>query len=482
MYRWSISFISALLGVGLLAGSCSRTHPSEAASSDGPPLIYWFVIDALRADVVGQRHNEEVVMPTLTNFMKDSVYFEEAYVQSPFTKISTSSWFTGMWPTRLDVHGVQVESFGRKTNIGFNLRFSHTTVAEHLASRGYETFTKVYTIHTLEGDGLLQGFEHQDRTPRKFTSGRPAFVYEHILGAHGPYTPSDEALRYLNVESTSGIDPGSQEWFFRPFSSMDEVADLRKFYLAEAYDSDRAFLQLLEDLRASGLYDDSLIIVTADHGEEFLEHGLTQHSNSLHKETLHVPLFLKFPKGSPWARHHGRTVSERVPLVDIFPTIGQLVGAPVGWKIDGQSLLPGLNANSPAGSARQILSYMSYLILRNGVPDYFQAVGIYSGRYKAISGTQHYDSQFPATFPFRAGDPVHALYDLEADPFEKENLYEAKPMLHSKLMTEVERISARAMKDSPQDASPKSAAGARQLTEEEMDQRMEELKTLGYVQ
>ncbi len=397
-----------------------------------PPVVYWYTIDALRADLLDAMHDGAPLLPTLSAFADEAVVFEQAYATSSFTKLSTASMFTGLWPTRHRVDHGHVDVWPRGRTLVFDLDRRFQTLAEAFTSQGYETWTHRYSVHTRAGDGMLAGFARLDldteaRVP--FTPGAERwFAYEHILGAHGPYDPSPGSRARIGVEVLAGFDPSSTNWFEAPLDEA-QVATLWDSYRAEAVDADGQLARRLEWLRASGRWDDALVIVTSDHGEAFNEHGFTQHSTHLYEEGVRVPLLVKFPEGHPAATRHGERLPHRVSLVDLYPTLIELTGAPApAYALDGRSLIPILRGDEDVLPPRLVVLRSSFT---RSTPDGGQALmvveALLSAHWKAHFGYRLQGSQDPDGHPFDLGGWVSELYDLDADPGETINRVDDQP-------------------------------------------------------
>lgn len=448
-----------------------------------PRLIYWFTIDALRADVVGAAHNGTPIMPSLSEFAKESVTFTNAYAQGGMTKISVASMFTGLWPARHAVMAGVVPTPNR-TVLGdngvrvFSLDPRFYTLPEYLTDQGYETWTHLFTVHVEPGDGMLQGFNRLDLDD---TGGSPfdrvprfLFVYEHILGLHAPYAPSDRAKTELRLHAPSLVDPAGPHWMGTEIGRA-KAAELKEAYLAEGNDADRIFARTMGAIRAQGLWDDAMIIVTADHGEEFTEHGNTEHGRSLYEEVIHVPLFVKFPKSSKYSEFHGSAYGNRVRHVDLFPTIVELIAGPATpYPLDGVSLGRALDGEEGGLLARDVYARHAALHRpedsRSEVP---VLDAVLAGRMKAIFGYQSlppHASHVPMTAEERW---IAELYDLVDDPGEHNDL--AADHIHDFL-----RLAAQSLASS---SDPLRGNGrAEQPTQTQPDRDLiEEMRALGYI-
>lgn len=448
---------------------CSTGQPGGSA----PKVIYWFTIDSLRTDVIGRKHGEKLIMPNLTRFAQESVFFENAYSQSSFTKISTAAMFTGLWPSRLGVKACQLKVAPTGAELCFGLDPRFPTLAGFLRDHGYRALTHPYTVHVREGDGLVNGFEMHSSIPETLPSGR-LFVYQHILGLHAPYVPSAAAMDYLGVKKAALIDPGSSAWFFERLT-IPQAEELRSYYFAEGYDADLEFLALTRRLKEQGIWDEALVIVTADHGEEFLEKDGIQHSVQLYEDVLRVPLFVKFPKASALSAGHGRRFGNRVRLVDLFPTIKELLGAPDNAS-DGVSLLSIVRNEEPANPSREVIAQVAGVKPSLTV---YETRAIIMDGWKAVMGHRLDHTRLRGPAGFDVGEPFEELYNLSEDPRETRNLRSDRDAIFKSLDREYWRRAKpvpyrdRDGRAGVLNAMPESAP--------DREDREKELRALGYI-
>jgi arylsulfatase A-like enzyme len=184
-----------------------------------------------------------------------------------------------------------------------------------------------------------------------------------------------------------------------------EVEQLRAWYDGQLAWVDEQLGKLLEDLRRNGTYDETLIVLVADHGDAFMEHGFVSHSHTPFDELIHVPLIVKLPGSA----HAGHRVAEQVALVDLAPTLEELLGAAprADRELDGASLCDLLNGGPPP--AREWV-----------FSEYQQKVAVRSGRWKYI------------VTPKKA-----RLFDLQADPGETRDVLGEHPELGQELAERV---------------------------------------------
>jgi choline-sulfatase len=192
--------------------------------------------------------------------------------------------------------------------------------------------------------------------------------------------------------------------FLQHVASEQELTGIVHLYDAEIADSDEAFGALCRELERLGVYDDSLIVLLADHGEEFLDHGGWEHGRTLYGEMLRVPLVIKWP-----GQHAGERIEQPAQLVDVLPTVLAVAGIDVPNGLDGRSLFP-----PSATASGEPAPLISRLDLDGNVIESVQLGALKLIRRSAQEGlTSH---------------PAIELFDLETDPGERQNLAEARPV------------------------------------------------------
>jgi len=337
-----------------LAAACApRAEPPSAA----PPNVIMVVIDTLRADHVGWYGNSSSVSDFLNGLADRGSVFSNAYTPSSWTSPVIASLFTSRYPSQ---HGI--DSYASVLNA------SERTLAEELRAAGYATLGLSANILVSAPLGYDQGFDrfktyHGPLKERAATLTRdavewidqmrsahaqqPLFVYLQLMEAHEPWQPPHEALEALAARRGFGADRVAQlEAFVKeqpPFVLMaPEKIDLaRDLYDAEIDSADAQLREWFATLSQRGVLDNALVIVTADHGEEFLEHGGLGHGHTLYNELIHVPLLVALP---------GQTsrvdIDDVVSLVDLAPTVLAAAGVASPPTFEGHSLLPALQRGS----------------------------------------------------------------------------------------------------------------------------------------
>jgi arylsulfatase A-like enzyme len=291
--------------------------------------IVWIIVDALRADHVSALGYPKPTTPSIDALARESILFTQAYSQSSATVLSFPSMIIGANPG-----SITWSMRGRLQPADDEL-----TLAERLSAIGYRTGLVLdkYTAETFTG--MQKGFDTVTRTDLENV---PKRKWENRCSA----------LAFMRaVEFVSEAAPGPRAdppfllaaYFPDPHAPYTRHADVPGKFGDEpssGYDTELAFADrnvglLLDFLRARPLlWQDTIVIVVGDHGEEFGEHGGKRHAFTCHEESVHVPVVMHIPGFAP------RRIDAPVGLVDITPTLLELVGAPLeGRQLDGQSLL-----------------------------------------------------------------------------------------------------------------------------------------------
>ncbi len=439
--------------------------PPESATRRPNLLVY--LIDTLRADHLGVYGYERPTSPRIDAFADDAFVFLEARAQSSWTRTTVASVLTGLLP---QTHGVN-----RRDDA---LPESVTTLAELLGAAGYRTLGFITNGNVSETFGMSQGFDHyqylresresrvfhqqSDRVNRQVfrwldtrpeDDERPFFLYLHTTDPHAPYTPLEPFASRLaadvdpelgRLELVHGVSAGRTP----AFPGLDEAwIDL---YDGEIAYNDHHFGLLLDRLRAEGLYDDTMIVVLSDHGEEFFEHGGWEHGKTLYEEQLRIPLLIKLPG----ERGRGSKISGPVDQVDILPTIVEALGLP-SVVVDGRSLLPRI-----AGAVDlETWARPSFAYLRLGEGNQKESVA--ARGFKWIRELE----------PLPQGSEGE-LYDLRTDPGELERLPESRRVEGGYLQQTLARLT-RDLRLRARGLDPAKAE-----VDDELRQRLE---ALGYV-
>jgi arylsulfatase A-like enzyme len=436
-------------GIALLALGCG----------DAPrPNVLLVTIDTLRADRLSGAGHSRQTTPYLDELAASGVRFERAYASSSWTAPSVASLLTSLDPRR---HGIEHGHLSEQVIVQQEvIPDSLPLWPELLRNAGYRTYGITANTHLYGRFGFDRGFDRYEcigfvtadevletleRWQLEITASEPWFVWVHLLDPHARYTPRspwiDEffprypkllrSLRDVLIPAQyaeRGVTPGSRRF--------DLVGAL---YDSEIAYTDQAVRSISAALRVN---DRDLVIVTSDHGEEFLDHGGFGHGTTLYEEVLRVPLLLRLPG----AAQAGRVVSSPVSGIDLLPTVLDLLDVATPDSLQGRSVRPLIE-----GSAADATPVSASL-------DRFAALAqdaLILGRWKYL---EHRSS----------GE--RKLFDLEDDPGEQRDRIEFEPEKAEELagLLAARRADALRRRVEP---------GLAELTE----QQLEQLKALGYV-
>ncbi len=307
----------------------------KVISGGDPPNIIFISIDTLRQDHVGSYGYSKNITPVLDKIASEGVRFENSYSTAPWTLPSHMSMFTGLPPS---VHKVDFDIKKLDERI--------KTFPEHLKGNGYHTGGIVSAIYLKKTYGYARGFDYYqhmyNKGVEKITDSglkwiteqddSPFFLFLHYFDAHWPYQPPTEYALKM------GVNISEKRWrhygrlnFLRKYSDpkIDMPPEIRKrvinLYDAEILRVDTNIGRIVEFLKKKGIYDNTVIVITSDHGEEFKEHGSFGHFHQLYSELINVPLIIRYPE-----RFTAGLVPE-VPVssVDISGTLLSIADIPI---------------------------------------------------------------------------------------------------------------------------------------------------------
>ncbi len=321
----------------------SAPHFEGRQERTQPPVLL-ITLDTTRRDSLSPYGASALDTPILDQFARTATVFERAYTTAPWTLPAHASIFTGLYPER---HGAGVADRW--------LDRSHRTLAEHLRPTGYVTAGYVGGLLSTYRYGLAQGFdfyvgpegldlpgdvlEERVRTTMGIYRDQPFFLFINLFDPHFPYEARAGAPAFANltglreaVSSDSGwsdiLDGSSQSWARLVHGDLEVdpagLRALRAAYRTEVTATDAQLGRLLDALRHIGQFDETLIIVTADHGELLGEGGYFSHASRLDPELMEIPMLIKWPFQTTEHR-----VDDVVSLVDLFPTVLTAASVPV---------------------------------------------------------------------------------------------------------------------------------------------------------
>lgn len=341
--------------VGEFFVSHCEAYPVEESA----PAVFVFLIDALRLDHMSCYGYERETTPNISAFAGDAITFTQLMPTASWTRPSVGSLFTSLYP---GVHGVQ-----DRPDL---LRKGLPSLAGSLEAAGFETLGFMSNPNCLPEWGFGDGFRRYvdvnsydwktaldeeviDRVLESLPchKGRPCFTYIHTMAPHGPYAPPPPYDTLFADSVSSGPseegfpdddgDVASADPKVRRFLEM--VENHIRLYDGEVAYVDAQFARFIEGLKQEGLYEKALIVLLADHGEGLMTHGYMGHGDTLYEELLRVPLFIKLPGNA----HGGETRTGLVEMVDIAPTILELLGLASNPDFAGASFAPLVEAEGP---------------------------------------------------------------------------------------------------------------------------------------
>jgi arylsulfatase A-like enzyme len=453
-----------------------RLHPVAAGESADRPNVLLIIVDTLRADRLPPYGYAGIEAPAFGRLATDGIVYRHAFAQASWTKPSIAAIMTGLYPsTHQAVH---------KNSL---LPDDVTTLAEALQAAGYTTVGLPNNENIFPTRNFQQGFDVYDPLEPEFffhatesafhlafynqlrlirerflsqskhveqyyqdaaavnrragewleqLQGRegPFFLFLHYMEPHDPYFPHPyDGTGYARV------------------NNPNPSPDLARVY-SDTYDGEIAYLdahlgELFLRLEEAGLYDDLLIVLTADHGEEFHEHDGWWHGTTLYDEQIHVPLMVKLP-GNAWS---GAVIDALVRSIDIPPSILTAAGAPIPPAMQGHDVFP-----DSSGSAQGQVYVFSEEDLEGNV---LQSVR--GSEWKLILANE--------------GNPrglaPQELYHMTTDPGETTDLASREPEVAGALREQASETAAYALEVSVEAQEA-----------EHSDVERERLKALGYVQ
>lgn len=441
---------SAGLAVWLGGPMVEQIQASRLPPAPASPNVLLIVLDTVRADRLSSYGYDRPTTPNLDALATQSIQFEHAYATSSWTLPTHASLMTGLLPSE---HGATV----RRTRSPLHSRFP--VLSEALAARGYTTGGFVAnTTWLTPWMGLHRGFLHYEShyfslldafrrtffgrqiwrtvSPRLGRSFEPRPSAPHLISAleswldRMPRRPYFVFLNFMEAHAPNPVPP-SYRGRFRGTSPKSRV-HLGEETLTEArrefrerwsgeYDSALSYLDsqlgvLFDQLRQRGQFENTLIIVTSDHGEAFGRHGLFDHANALYEELIHVPLIVRLPGGI----NAGLRIPQRVSLRDVPATAMDILGF-TPHSLGGHSLAEFWR--NPSAPGRPVIAEVDGAPFPD-VPPYWPVrkgwlKSIIKGEWKLIL---HEDGSVE-------------LYDLAKDRLEKENL--ASNPMHSQRIHEL---------------------------------------------
>jgi arylsulfatase A-like enzyme len=435
----SIGAMPAVL-TALTAGlACDGSTPEPAGPRPNGPNVVLIVVDTLRADRLSQMGYSQATSEALDVLGDRANIFRQAFSPAPWTVPSVTSIFTGLLPPR---HRVDAT--------GAALAGAFEVLPEVLARSGWHTAGFSLNPHVSREAGFDQGFQHfrdvvgaaadspdlgemldEALSWVRDDAKPPFFLYLQPMNAHGPYrVPEHSRSALLGRPPLPGFEFRGElmQGILRDrrLELREQVTPAVLQSLNEQYDTAvrrtaDELGRMLRELDAAGLYDDALVILTADHGEELFDRGGFAHGYTLNREVLQVPLFVKLP-----GQRSARSIEEPVSLVDLMPSVLDVLGlglARDGAASDGRSLRPLLEGANASGPSRPILA-------QTISPKRCDGRVIREDGWELMVIDRNYESD----------EPQLRLYDIRRDPDQRVDLSAEQPERAKRLLDRLESL------------------------------------------
>lgn len=417
--------IFALVSAVALTVFLGRAYFRKTPSSS--PNIIFIVIDTLSSQyILDEKLRAE--SPNIQRMIDEGTSFTHAYSTAPWTRPAIASLFTGELPYRHQVR-----------NLNSAISSETPTLAEELSKRGYDTAGFVSHMLISEQTSFKRGFDiykmvqlkenvHEAVTSKQVTQSAlgwieqqkeakapsPFFLFLHYFDPHYSYRHHKE------FDRSSWYKGGLQSGYtFRKFRkqidtlSSDDIRYMQNLHQEEISYTDRQIGKLLETVRKDPALHSSVVILTADHGEEFAEHGGAGHGRTLYNEVLQVPLVIWSPQDMT-----KRVVDEWISTADLMPTVLEMSG-------DARTL-------DSKRYSRSLKSFLSSTPRATGNPERILFSEVDFNAY--LVGVLRY----PHKLVHNKETKLNVLYHLEKDPAEKNDLFNTEPEIARELKTELE--------------------------------------------
>ena len=408
---WVVLWLATSLGLGCQGPGRGQAEgePTTVSLEDLLPVrqemnVIVISFDAMRADVLGTYGSQDPTSPAIDAFADESLVFDNAHTAAPVTPTSFASAFSGMLSTRV-FHAWDF--------------VAEKTLAGYMSEAGYYTAGVINSVQLTPERHFDRGFDEYDwsrndpddkvlaeATDWLYQNDRkPFMLWVHFLPPHAPYVYRKEAEHLYRkgyegpFETTTGVKFDTDV--------PRDIERIKDLYKGMVLYSDHLFGELIATIEELGLLDNSLVIVTSDHGEELYEHGGFQHGR-LTEEQVRIPLIIHHPDMKAGAR-----TDVMVSNVDLLPTIMEMTGHPITDPMDGHSWLSGVHQPRSIVSVSLTGAHDRYLSLRRGD-----------------------DKLILTCMPERGV----RLYDLASDPGEENDLAETDPVTERQLLRRLGQI------------------------------------------
>lgn len=424
------------------------------------PNIIILLLDCVRSDHLSCYGYSRDTSPHIDALAAQGVQFKRAISQSPWTLTSVTSLLTGCYPHR---HGVGlIRKKGRslerdRKNIKI-LGSSIPVLPEQLNQAGYKTWgysTNFFINNKNIGKRGFDEFKYLIKSPAEKVvdyglekiklakeSGKPFFLYLHFMDAHAPLLPPKKYYNYFPTSDRKGNEKIHEKWGFCNYEQQDGLAFKNyKEHKLSLYDGTIRYMdaeigRLIKFLKNSGLMANTIIVVTADHGEEFWDHAAFEfrhyddprkicgvgHGHTMFQELLWVPLVITNLNST---ERYVSEVQDTVQLIDVLPTLLEKINLQTNSDTEGMSLLSLVNVNKGRSSRAASNAHFFFRPIISESPVY---------------GNLKISLIYPPFKYIYSYKETNALFNLEKDPLEKKNLLKENPKLASKMLKKIRDI------------------------------------------
>lgn len=416
-YRKIITKAVVLIIISLLSHFSYASEIKIPATKATQPSLLLITVDTLRADRLPFYGYKRNTAPFLGKLAGEGIVFANAYSTSSWTVPAMTSLITGVYPSS---HGITRGSI-KKAHVYKQERIPHklNNLPEQLRALGYRTYAITANTHLMKDLGFGRGFDRYEcigfctaeKVNRTFldwkheieSQNSPVFIWLHYFDPHIPYTGRQPWLKQYQGDETEG-ECNAISLVSRPVilgrvlqkKGPRTLTLIQSHYDSEINYCDEHIRKLFQEFPSLQRY---VTVFTADHGEEFMEHGKLGHGRNLHNTTVRIPLFVRIP-GKTTATSSGDVVS----LIDVAPTLLSIAGgkAPQSWQ--GRALAD-RNGLTSTKEKRYVITQID-----NGIVPPMNAV--IGSNWKLIVNEKTTEKE---------------LYNLTNDPAERNNLATAQP-------------------------------------------------------
>ncbi len=488
----------------------AEADPDSRNSALGPAPrgVILIICDTMRSDHLSAYDYGRETTPAMIRMADQGVLFKQCIAQGTWTKVSVPSILTSLYPS---VHGIKKFTDRLSTSI--------KTMAEVFSDAGYATIGMSSVLFTGQFTDLHRGFDelHESgsidseihpKTSREYVDrllpwielhkDSPFFVMLHVFDPHDPYEPyspyntlwADPAMKEVHEQQMKQVreviaNPTLKRFGMPNLKELQQaridpeafISHIQDWYDGSIRGMDVEIARLYEGLRNLDLDDKTLVVLTSDHGEEFLDHGATFHGQSVYSELSHVPLIIR----QPGTIEPSAPVETLVQSIDIMPTILEISGITPPDGIQGQSLVP-LLVGGASGQESADLSFASEayadaagwtdrpavtekaIVLEPGgaTSDSIRSVAIVKNGWKLIQNTPH-----------NSEESSYELFEYGVDPLDQKDLSGERADILKELIRDLEAWQ-RGMDARKGELETK---GVSKLSADEL----ERLRSLGYI-